>query len=69
MVNRLLNDICRCRDDSCPLREKCLRWLDRDAKPEDGSWIPYAGSLRESGRCWRKIGLDGSTTTSAKEWE
>ena len=25
----LLNDISRCSNDKCPLKEKCKRWLDR----------------------------------------
>jgi hypothetical protein len=26
----LPDDICRCRDDDCPVRTDCVRWLERN---------------------------------------
>jgi len=41
----LPNDVCRCVNDTCPLRERCLRWqafiADRERK-EEGAYIGYA---------------------------
>jgi hypothetical protein len=28
----LPNDICRCINDECELRENCQRWIERDPK-------------------------------------
>lgn len=29
-MSRLPNDICRCHDESCPSREICERWKQRE---------------------------------------
>jgi hypothetical protein len=28
---RINDDICRCTNDTCPERETCIRWLERDS--------------------------------------
>lgn len=40
---RSLNDVCRCLDGKCPVRETCVRWVGRYDR---GEWISYAQSLR-----------------------
>jgi len=30
-AQRLANDICRCHDNTCPMRDGCLRWEQRDS--------------------------------------
>ena len=41
----LPNDVCRCVNDTCPLRERCLRWqafLDDRERKEEGAYVSYA---------------------------
>jgi hypothetical protein len=41
----LPNDVCRCVNDTCPLRERCLRWqafLDDRERKEEGAYVGYA---------------------------
>ena len=41
----LPNDVCRCVNDTCPLRERCLRWqafIDDRERKEEGAYISYA---------------------------
>lgn len=40
---RLPFDYCRCHDSSCPVKEQCLRWLERETGNER---TPHAMSLR-----------------------
>jgi len=44
----LSNDICRCLDSTCPLRNECLRWLERDTGDER---TPRAATM------WDAMGL------------
>ncbi|GIM62134.1 hypothetical protein CAPN008_21840 [Capnocytophaga canis] len=49
---RLANDISRCINKDCPLKENCLRWLD---KGKDLVW--YADFKPENGKCENQIKL------------
>jgi hypothetical protein len=42
----LSNDICRCHDASCDVRESCERWLSRN---DDGNWISHCMTMRDAG--------------------
>lgn len=54
----LSDDICRCRDDECPERETCERWLQRK---EGGVWLVHTDTFRDmfrwvsNGKCIARI--------------
>lgn len=53
MERKLLNDICRCMDESCPEKQDCLRYICRNS---GGDYAVYAESLKEAdGTCLSKI--------------
>ena len=39
----LLDDICRCNDDTCPKHETCRRWIDRNRS--HGMFVTMAETL------------------------
>jgi len=45
---KLPHDICRCHDSTCPLKDSCLRYLQRH---DTGERTPHAESLREGDTC------------------
>ena len=45
-MHRLEDNIPRCHDATCPRRERCLRWLERDV---GNRWVPMHSSLRQPG--------------------
>lgn len=42
-MRQLPANVCRCQDDRCASRDKCLRWLQR--KPAEGERVVSASSL------------------------
>jgi hypothetical protein len=56
MEARLAYDICRCHDVSCPLKDKCLRFVCRG----DAAWrLVAAPTLRNAdGSCDARIPFD-----------
>lgn len=49
----MLDDICRCHDFSCLMKDSCMRWVFRF---EGGGMTTHAKSLREGGICKFFIG-------------
>jgi len=41
-MEKIPNDFCRCHDDTCDFKDKCLRYINRD---NGGSFTPHCSSL------------------------
>lgn len=52
-MKKLHNDISRCCNDECPLRETCLRWLDLQHGNE--KYLSMAIFQPVDGKCEHKI--------------
>lgn len=44
----LLDDVCRCHDADCQVREQCRRWMERDS---GGARTVHQFSLRPTWQC------------------
>lgn len=47
----LPDDVCRCRDDSCPERFGCARWVERDSGEDNANTLRY----RVAGTCTNRV--------------
>jgi hypothetical protein len=45
-MRHLRDTDCRCRDDGCPEREKCLRWIERNTRGYATKKVDHSPSLR-----------------------
>ncbi len=48
-------DICRCRDETCQVRNTCQRFIDRSKVPAGGIYLTIAESLLSTFR-WNEDG-------------
>jgi hypothetical protein len=55
MTHRLPDDICRCRDHDCPIKDTCLRWIQRDMGSQRlvsaDSLFPFGAVSVVTGQC------------------
>ena len=65
MITKLANDICRCHDETCKDRFKCLRYLERNTggerTPHLPSMFPYDIPIYED--CTNFIGDEDEQTS------
>jgi hypothetical protein len=45
----LPNDVARCHDEQCQVRERCERWKQRNSGQ---TYVVHATTLRPAWRCW-----------------
>ncbi|MBO4234068.1 hypothetical protein FO675_07100 [Riemerella anatipestifer] len=55
-MRKLPNDISRCANKECPLKEQCLRWLDNG-----NGIVPLSLFKPKNGKCKHLIGNTSNT--------
>ena len=60
-IDRIPLDFCRCSNTTCPLKENCLRWLD---KPDER--VSIADFTPLNGECTHQIKPDTRTETKVE---